>query len=68
MCQKNEIERVDFDFIQRTKCVGYKTSILLLTHIYIYIYIYIYSSIMFYLKQLWVAQNIEWNERTSNKQ
>jgi hypothetical protein len=54
---------VDFDFNQRTKCFDYKTAYLVNSS-----YLNMYSSIMFYLKQLWVAQKVEWNGRKSNKQ
>jgi hypothetical protein len=62
MCHNTETETVGFDLIQRTKRFGYKTACLVITS-----YLNIHSSVMFYLKQLWVAQNVEWNGRTSNK-
>ena len=38
--------------------IGYKTAYLVISS-----HLNIYSSIMFYLKQLWVAQNVRWKGR-----
>ena len=49
--------------LKRLTGIGYKTAYLVISS-----YLNIYSSIMFYLKQLWVAQNVQWKGSRSDKQ